>query len=74
MTNSAELLPCPWCQGQAQIDITSWLWFAKLFKGHCTRCGLYAPGDWLKDWEAAVNQWNERGANADISHSARRNE
>jgi transcription elongation factor Elf1 len=68
---SGELLPCPFCGGQAVIHfggvpVVKWL---DCYKVVCVSCGTYAAGkddkpnrgyDWSNTPVDAINRWNRR--------------
>jgi Lar family restriction alleviation protein len=54
----AELLPCPFCGGEARIGVEKY-WYPKVSRrAICEKC--YSSTGWYDTEEQAINAWNTR--------------
>lgn len=54
-----NLLPCPFCGGEAKLIEPDGIWYAVA----CTKCHIQGTGNRNQDYKA-VNQWNTRAESA----------
>ena len=62
MDNQIELLPCPFCGGEAILTSRETNYFATRFFVICDNC--HASSKWCQNKEEAAEAWNRRADDA----------